>query len=169
MTKDELTLHCCFIGICVLLAAMLCQVLFGCAPPKTPTPGGLVVHYSPGEKRLSSEKAAELDARYAAVLECLPPESFCRSEPPNFSINGECDWFLFRGVKLRGYRYLNGTRRIVLPGSLGAAAHEMVHHYTCLGDHPDKAVYKTTLLATCGDTIDAFFRRMYPPPKECPA
>lgn len=153
----------------VLLAALLCWFCVGCGPIRNPTPSGLAVYYSPNEKRLSAEKAAELDARHAAVLKCLPPESLCRHEPPTFSL-GElgCDTFLdvWDERHFRGRTYLNGTHRIRLPGSLGAAAHEMIHYYTCTTDHPDREAYKATLLATCGDEIDRFFRRMYPP-KEC--
>lgn len=148
-----------------LAAALLSYWLLGCGPVQHPTPEGLVVYYEPNEKRLSAEKAAELDARHAALLECLPPEAFCRTKPPVFSIEGpECqDKFELWGDVQRGLTNLNGLRKITLPGSLGAAAHEMAHYYTCQGHGATKEEYKTLWPYLCGDRVDSEFRKKYPP------
>lgn len=148
-----------------LILLLLAAVVLACGPVKTPTPGGLVVFYTPNEKRLSSEKAAELDARHAALIECLPPEAFCRTLPPTFAIEGrECDDQFWDGTAwVRGYTWLNGTHRVVLPGSLGAAAHEMAHYYTCQGHGATREEYRTLWPSKCGDVIDGFFRKQYPP------
>ena len=153
-----------------LLCLSVALLALACGPIQHPTPSGLVVYYAPNERRLPAEKAAELDARHAALLECLPPEAFCRTEPPTFAIDDEspCDdrfedpW---GGGSLRGLTYLNGTRRIILPRSLGAAAHEMAHYYTCQGHGSSREEYLTLWPSKCGDAIDSWFRKMYPPPK----
>lgn len=141
---------------------LLAIFALGCSPVKHPTPAGLVVYYEPNEKRLSAQKAAELDARHAAVLECLPPEAFCRTKPPVFSIEGpECqDSFELWGERQRGLTNLIQLRKIILPGSLGAAAHEMAHYYTCDPNHG-----KDSWSGKCGDVIDGYFRKLYPPRK----
>lgn len=136
-----------------------------CGAPRTPTPGGLVVKYTPNEPRLSNAKARELDARYAALLDCLPPEAQCTDWPPTFSIEGRCDTFVDYGYRVRGV-YIPGpglTGHIILPGSLGAAAHEMAHHFACEVDGGPN--YANTWLRKCGDTIDQTYRRLYPPVK----
>lgn len=153
-----------------VLALLVLAAACGLAGPvKTPTPGGLVVYYTPNEKRLSAEKARELDERHAAVLDCLPPEAIKRHEPPTFAIDGRCDTFWDPFIKrpIRGYTQLNGNHRIVLPGSLGAAAHEMTHYYVGEIDGNGGKPYREKWLARCGDVIDASFRRLYPP-KLCP-
>ena len=142
----------------------LLLLVVACGAPRTPTSGGLVVKYQPNEKRLSPEKARELDARHKALLECLPPEVICRERPPTFSIEGNCDTFVDRGEPGQKGVYVSAgmsTGHIILPGSLGAAAHEMTHHYACeTHPHPD---YDASWMSRCGDTIDGAFRRLYPP------
>jgi hypothetical protein len=151
----------------VRTSALLTLLVAACGAPRTPTPGGLAIRYSPNEPRLAPEKARELDARHAALLECLPPESFCRTEPPTFSIaNLDCDTFVdpWDGRRVRGRFYPNGSKSIRLPGSLGAAAHEMTHYYTCETDVAGEA-YRGLWLFKCGDQIDVAFRRLHPPTK----
>lgn len=153
--------------LCLAVLLPGCGIFEGILEPvKSPTPGGLTLVYDDlhNERyRLPAHKVRELDERHAALLECLPREAFCRRDTPQVEIVGHCDSYVNPyGVRIRGGEYFWG--RAVVPGSLGAAAHEMTHHYTCEvdGNSPDKP-YKEKWLRKCGDEIDVHFRKMYPP------
>lgn len=129
----------------MIRASLLCLLLAACGPAKHPTPGGLEV-----EGRLTPAKQAELDARHRDLLDCIPPS---RKSPPVVRISvrkdGNCD-----RVK-SGDRSEFGKTFIRVPPSLGAAAHEFAHYYTDDWSH-------TGWTLTCGDRIDAKYRRMFP-------
>ena len=125
-------------------ASLLCLAIMGvaCGPARHPTPGGLEV-----EGRLTPSKQAELDARHADLIACIPPT---RKRPPTVRIAGECDRLP------DGTRGRFGTDWVKVPPSLGAAAHEFAHYYTDDWSH-------TGWTLKCGDRIDAKYRREFPP------
>ncbi|HEY3495300.1 MAG TPA: hypothetical protein VGK73_11465 [Polyangiaceae bacterium] len=152
----------------VFAASLLSYWLLGCGvltSVKRPTPGGIVVVYDPddGDYRLPSAKARELDERWAALLECLPPEALKRRDAPQVRIRGgNCDSYIdYYGVRVRG-EYVPG--RVIVPGSLGALAHEFTHHLTG-EDHAGP--YRDKWLSKCGDEVDRHFRKVNPP-RLCP-
>lgn len=138
-------------------AAVLSQWLLGCAgilyPVKHATPDGIDIIYddaNDGRYRLPDAKVREIDARWAAVLECIPPEDRCRNTPPQVQIRGgNCDTFMSRGDRIRGETVWG--QRVAVPGSLGALGHEFAHLVACDGS------------TKCGDRVDSEFRKKYPP------
>lgn len=147
-------------------ASLLSYWLLGCGiwtSVKRPTPSGIVVVYDPddGDYRLPPAKVREIDERWAALLECLPPEALKQRKPPQVRIRGgNCDSYVdYYGVRVRG-EYVPG--RVIVPGSLGALAHEFTHHLTG-EDH--YGPYRDKWLSKCGDLVDGAFRKMYPPNK----
>jgi hypothetical protein len=148
-----------------LIAALVSYFALGCgiiAPVKRATPGGITIvyHQNDGDYRLPREKVREIDERWAAVLECVPAEARCRSGPFQVQIRGgDCDSYVDPyGVRVRGETL--GSLRVIVPGSLGALGHEFVHLLACEPSHARDA-----LPHTCGDKVDAEFRRKYPPKK----
>lgn len=142
----------------VLAAALLATGCGIIAPVRHHTPAGVEVVYN-GDYRLPREKVREIDERYAAVLECIPPERRCMKGPPTVEIvGGNCDSFVSQGVRVRGETF--GAWRVRVPGSLGALGHEMTHLVACEASHA-----RDSLTRTCGDVIDGTFRRLYPPRK----
>lgn len=157
----------------VFVAALLSYWLLGCGilqPVRHATPGGIdiVYHQNDGDYRLPREKVREIDARHAALLECIPASERCTSKPPPVRIKGGCDTYLNDYGQRDNGAYVWG--RVEVPGSLKALAHEFAHHYTCTADPVrdgklDRDAYKLTWMSRCGDVIDAKFRRLYPPNK----
>lgn len=144
----------------LLLLVVGCGII---APVKRATPGGITIVYdvpNDGDYRLSREKVREIDERWTAVLECIPPEARCTSKPPSVQIRGgSCNSYIDPyGVRVGGETV--GCCRVVAPGLLGGLAHEFAHVVSCSPTHG-----KNSWSYKCGDLIDAQFRKMYPPTK----
>lgn len=141
-------------ALAFLLLASGCGVL---TPTKVESPAGVTVIYRPNTKaRLSPNKLKEVDARLKAVLDCLPPEVICTDEQPDVYVTSAC--LLEKNGD--GGSYDPKVKRIYVPRSLGALAHEAVHHYTCTYIHGGKSWSHL-----CGNKIDSAFRAEFPP--EC--
>lgn len=152
--------------VLVLLHVKACVaalLIAGCGiimPVRHATHGGIEIvypHYE-GDYRLPREKVREVDERWAALMECIPPEARCRHSPPDVEIRaGDCDSFVSQGVRVRGETVF--LQRVAVPGSLGALAHEWSHLVACEYHH------NGPWTRVCGDRIDGEFRRKYPPRK----
>lgn len=143
--------------VAVALVAIGCGII---QPVKHVTPGGITIvyHQNDGSYRLPRDKVREIDQRWAALNECIPQEVRCRKKVPAVQIKGPCDSFIDPyGVRVRGE---TAIERVLVPGSLGALAHEWSHLIACDSRHG-----KGSWSRECGDVIDSGFRRIYPPHK----